>query len=71
MYGHPSQAGFVPAIHSVEFSTKSACQAARDAYLQELEPIITELNAAIKDAKDVGDIKSPAGIVITGQCFDR
>ncbi|MBQ0820945.1 hypothetical protein KBI52_12080 [Microvirga sp. HBU67558] len=71
MYGHPSQARFVPAIHSVEISTKNACQAARDAYLRELEPIVTELNAAIKDAKDVGDIKSPAGVIITGQCFDR
>ena len=71
MYGHPAQARFVPAIHSVEFSTKSACEAARDAYLRNFEPVVAELTTAIADSKSIGELKSPAGVIVNVQCFDR
>jgi len=67
-YSDVDRGNFSPAIESVEFSSKGTCEAARVAYLGELEPISDELNAAITSKRDIGDWRGPGGVVIAAVC---
>ena len=67
-YSDVDRGNFSPAIESVEFSSKGTCEAAKAAYLGELEPISDELNAAITSKRDIGDWRGPGGVVIAAVC---
>ena len=67
-YSDVDRGNFSPAIASVEFSSKGTCEAAREAYLGDLEPISDELNAAIASKREIGDWRGPGGVVIAAVC---
>ena len=67
-YGGVDRGGFLPAIESIEFSSKPACEAARAAYLADLKPIADELNADTVSKREVGDWRGPGGVVISAIC---
>ena len=56
------------AIESVEFSSKSTCEAASAAYLADLKPVADTLNADIISKREVGELRGPAGVVISAIC---
>jgi hypothetical protein len=70
-YSDVDRGNFSPAIESVEFSSKATCEAARAAYLGDLEPISVELNAAIASKRDIGDWRGPGGVVIAAVCVAK
>ena len=62
-YGGVDRSGFSPAIESIEFSSKPACEAARAAYLADLKPIADELNADIISKRKLATGEGPEGLL--------
>jgi len=68
-YNDPVALGhFSPAVESVLFKSQASCEAARSAYLANLSPIADELAVAIGNEKSVGNLRGPAGVVISAIC---
>jgi hypothetical protein len=68
-YSDPAGRGqFSPAVESVLFKSKESCETARSTYLSSVSPIADELAAAINNEKSVGDLRGPAGVVISAIC---
>ena len=65
-YSDPTVGHFSPAVESVQFSSKTSCEAARSTYLSDLKPIADELTASIDTQKSIGDIKGPTGVTDIG-----
>ena len=67
-YSDPTVGHFSPAVESVQFSSKTSCEAARSTYLSDLKPISDELIASIDSQKSIGEIKGPTGVMISAIC---
>jgi hypothetical protein len=68
-YNDPVALGhFSPAVESVLFKSQASCEAARSIYLEKLNPIADELASAIDNEKSVGNLRGPAGVVISAIC---
>jgi hypothetical protein len=67
-YGNPVTGHFSPALSSIEFSSKATCEAARTTYLSGFNDITAELNKAIMDEINMGQLKGPNGVVVSALC---
>ena len=70
-YGHPAVGKFAPAVTSVEFSSKDACENARVGYESAFKKVSDELNKAIADELAVGQLRGPNGVIISALCFQK
>ena len=70
-YGDPIQGHFSPAITSMEFKSKSSCEAGKKSYLDTMAPIAQSINRAIEDKRKVGEIRDPTGVVISAMCVEK